>query len=287
MTDSRYVLAAGDADFAQAVLERSREVPVVVDFWAPWCGPCRNLGPLLERLTEEHGGAFLLVKVDVDQSPAVAERYGVRSIPLVLGFRDGEVVAEFTGAQPEAAIRTFLERVLPSRADALVAEAAELAEGGHENAAEERLVEALDADPRHAPAHVALARLRGAQGRPAEALELLERVVADGPLAREIDQLAAELRMREHSGGSDLAGLRTAADARPDDLDARLALGQGLASAHQFEEALGELLEIVRRDPDFAEQAARKAMFDVFEVLGSDDPLTERFRGELARALFR
>jgi putative thioredoxin len=276
----------GDAAFEPEVLARSRSVPVVVDFWAPWCGPCRALGPLLERLADEHAGAFVLAKLDVDRAPAVAQRYGVRSIPLVLGFRDGAPVAEFVGAQPEAAVRQFLERLLPTAGDRLAAEGDELAAAGHENAAEERYREALGHEPRNGPALVGLARLLAERGTVAEALELLERVVPSGAVGAAAEQLAAQLRVRGEAPG-DEAALRARVAARPDDLAAHLDLGRALAARGDYEAALAELLRVVEHDPQFAEQAARRAMLDVFGLLGRDHPLVERYRAELARALFR
>jgi putative thioredoxin len=270
-----------DADFAREVLERSRSLPVVVDFWAPWCGPCRALGPLLDRLADEHAGAFVLAKLDVDRSPATAQRYGVRSIPLVLAFRDGEVVAEFTGAQPEPVVRQFLERLLPSEADGLAKEADELAEGGHTNAAEERYRRALSLDSRHERALLGLARLLGERGERDAALELLAR--GAGP---ELERLGAELRTRGEPA-ADLDGLRERLARDPDELAARLALGRALAARGDYEAALAELLAVVERDAAFEDQAARRAMLDVFEVLGRDHPLTEPFRSALARALFK
>jgi len=276
----------GDADFEREVLARSRAVPVVVDFWAPWCGPCRALGPLLERLAGEHAGAFVLAKVDVDRAPAVAQRYGVRSIPLVLGFRDGEPVAEFVGAQPEAAVRQFLERLLPTAADRLATEGDELAAAGHENAAEERYRNALGLEPRNGAALVGLARVLAERGAVADALELLERVVAAGTVGAAAEQLAARLRVRGEAP-VDEAALRARVAAHPDDLAAHLDLGRALAARGDYDAALAELLRIVERDREFAEQAARRAMLDVFELLGRDHPLVERYRAELARALFR
>jgi putative thioredoxin len=276
----------GDADFEREVVERSRAVPVVVDFWAPWCGPCRALGPVLERLAEEHAGAFVLARVDVDQSPAEAQRYGVRSIPFVVGFRGGAPVAEFLGAQPEPAVRQFLEQVLPTQAERLAGEADELAAGGHANAAEERYRAALGLEPRSGRALLGLARVLAERGAVAEALELLERVVPSGRMGAEAEQLAARLRMRGEAP-VDEAALRARVAARPDDLAAHLDLGRALAARGDYEAALAQLLGIVQRDPQFQEQAARRAMLDVFEVLGRDHPLVERFRAELARALFR
>jgi len=294
MATDGFVIDVGDADFETAVLDRSRTVPVVVDFWAAWCGPCRTLGPLLERLAAEHAGAFLLAKVDVDAAPAIAQGLEIRSIPTVIAFRDGRAVSEFVGAQPEPAVRRFLATLLPSEADRLVAEAAELASRGHANAAEERLQAALAIEPRHGGALVALARLTAERGDAAGALALLERVVPGGREEAEVDRLAAELRMQTAAGppGDAAAGeeerlLRARLEVDPRDLDARLALGRLLAAARRYEPAFEVFLACVRQDPKHADEAARKAMVDLFSVLGGDHPLTQQYRSELARALFR
>jgi len=294
MAADGFVIDVGDADFESAVLDRSRTVPVVVDFWAAWCGPCRTLGPLLERLAAEYAGAFVLAKVDVDAAPAVAQGLEIRSIPTVIAFRDGRAVSEFVGAQAEPAVRRFLDALLPSEADRQVAEATELASRGHLNAAEERLQAALASDSRHGGALLALARLEAGRGDAAAALSRLERIVPGGREEAEVERLAAELRMQVAAGPAQDAAsddeerrLRAKLEADPRDLDARLALGRLLAAAGRHEPALELFLACVRQDPKHADEAARKAMLDLFAVLGGDHPLTQQYRSELARALFR
>jgi putative thioredoxin len=268
---SDWVIDVGEQDFEREVLARSETVPVVVDFWAPWCGPCRVLGPLLERLAEEHAGAFVLARVDVDQAPELARSFGVRSIPAVKAIRARTLVAEFAGAQPEAAVRQILAAVLPSEADHAAREGDEAAAGGH---------------LARARARWGLAQLRADAGEADAALDLLERIGAGTPVSEEAERLAASLRTRAAAGG-DEGALRRRLEADPGDLDARLDLGRLLAAGGRHGEALEELLEIVRRDPHHDDDAARRAMVDLFAVLGPEHPLTERYRAALARALFR
>jgi putative thioredoxin len=283
---AQHVLDVRDADFDREVLQRSAERPVVVDFWAPWCGPCRSLGPLLERLAAEHAGAFVLARVNVDEEPRLAQGFAVRAIPTVLGFRAGKIVAEFTGAQPEPALRQFLAALLPTEADRAVADAETLARAGDAAGAEARFREALALDAHQPRALLGLARALAGRARESEALDLLERVTGSAALEAEAERLAAELRTRL-GGGEDEAALRARIAADPGDLAARLALGRALAGAQRWEEALAELLEVVRRDAAFEDEAARKAMLDVFALLGADHALVARFRAELARLLFR
>ncbi len=278
-----------DANFESEVIGRSREVPVVVDFWAPWCGPCRTLGPMLEHQAQQHAGAFVLAKVNVDENPRVAGAFGVRSIPLVIAFRDGQARAEFTGAQPESYVKQFIAAILPTAADRLAKEGGELLAGGHANAAEERFRAALAEEARHPLALLGLARVLGERGATEEALGLLERIAAQPEIEQEAERLAAELRTRAAApaDGAELVALEEKARANPGDLAARIEYGRALAAARRYEAALAELLACIEQDSHFADDAARKAMLDVFGVLGGDHALVQEYRPALARVLFR
>jgi putative thioredoxin len=240
---------------------------------------------LLERLTLEKAGEFLLARVDVDRNPQIAAALGVSSIPMVIGFRDGRVAAEFVGALPEQDVREFLQRVLPSEAEVLAREGAGQLEGGDAAVAEATFRRALELDGRCDPALFGLARVLAGKDEPDAALGLLDRVGAASSLRLEADRLAAQIRLQQ-SGGTDVAGLRAKVAASPDDLGARTALAQALAAGGQYEPALQEYLEVVRRDRSYQDGAARKAMLDIFEVVGSRSDLAERYRAELAKVLF-
>ncbi len=264
--------------FADAVLARSREVPVVVDFWAAWCGPCRVLGPTLERLAAEADGAWELAKVDVDANQQLAAQFGVQGIPTVIGFRNGEPVARFTGALPEAAVRQWLDERGPSEADLIAEQGRLLAEAGNVAAAEAAFRSVLSQDPRHQAAGIGLAELLLDRGAAAEAAEILNRLSPTD----EVRRLLARARL-EQTGG-DLEALAKAAEDESN-LQAGLDYGRALAAAGRHREALDVLLRVVAaRDPDVSEEA-RQAIVDLFEVLG-DDPLVAEYRKKLANALF-
>jgi len=281
------VLDVSSATFAQEVLARSREVPVVVDFWAPWCGPCRMLGPILERLAQEANGSFRLVKLNVDENPDVAARYGVQGIPAVKAFRDGRVVAEFVGAQPEPYVRSFLRHIAPPPSDGRVAQAQARAAAGALAEAEALYRQALAAEPTNTAALTGLAEVLAVRGQVEEADRLLNQLPPEASVAPQVTRLRARLAFQiEASRLPDEMTSRKRLTADPADLDARWALATRLAAKGQYEEALQHYLDIIRGDRAYRNGGARKAMLAIFDLLGQDNPLAREYRSRLANVLY-
>lgn len=277
------VFDVDQTEFEAQVLERSRETPVAVDFWAPWCGPCRVLGPVLERLAEEYGGKFLLAKINVDENQELAAGFGIQGIPAVKVFKDGALAAEFTGALPEAGVREILDRVVPSREDELALEAGRLWAGGEAEKALETFADILEASPHHAGALLGLGRGL-LEADPERALSLLDRIPPGGPERNEADRLIARHRLSA-GDGADVESLRRELDSDPDRIDLRFRLAQALAAEERYEAALEEFLAVLKQDRGFEDDGARKAMVQIFEVLGRGE-LADRFRSEMAKVLF-
>ena len=276
------VLDVTDASFATEVVERSRDVPVVVDFWAPWCGPCRILGPILEKLAEEHAGEVQLVKLNTDENPTVAQQHQIQGIPAVFAYRDGKPVSQFVGALPEPQVREFFQGVLPSPQDTRTEEARRLLGAGQPGAAQEVLESVLAEDPNHQDAALALAALLVVGGAHERARKLAERWPAD-PRAK---QILAALNLRRVAAGADADALRARLAADDADAEAHYRLGSLLALRREWEEALDHLLTAVRLERSLDDEGPRLRLLDAFAMLGDESPLTQDYRRRLGSVLF-
>jgi putative thioredoxin len=283
---SDWILEADAETFQVDVVDRSHELPVVVDFWAAWCQPCRMLGPTLEKLATEYAGKFLLVKAETERVPQIAEQFGVQSIPAVYGLRDGQLIDMFVGVLPEAQIRQWLDRLLPSPAELLIAAARKI-EAADPAAAEAHYREAARLAPDLPAATIGLAALLIGQNRTDEARALVNQLEARGFLEPEAERLKSqlELRVQGQSAGSP-ESCRSAAAADPNNLELQLKLAESLASAARYEEALQVALGLVERGRKDFTEPARKIMVDIFHLLPPDSELTTDYRRRLSTALY-
>lgn len=267
--------------FESEVLERSKSIPVVVDFWAPWCAPCRMLGPVLEKLAGEFAGRFVLARANIDEMPEVAARFGVMSIPAVFGVRDGRVRNSFVGVIGESAIRSFLERLLPTPAETLVARASAL-EASDPKAAEAAYREAIALAPQDPAGKIGLARVLLAQGKTEEAQTLIAELERRGLLEPEAARIKAALELKHAT--ADLPSLevaRAAVASNPSDLWARYRLAEALAAAGQYNEALEIALALIEQDRRGTGEAAHKLMLRIFQLLPADSELPAHYRRQL------
>lgn len=275
MAATSSVVDVTEATFATAVLQESRTRPVVVDFWAAWCGPCRVLGPILERLAVDMRGAFVLAKIDVDRNQRLAAQFGVQGIPAVKAFRDGKLVDQFEGALPEAQVRAWLKKLVPSEVDLWLTAAADQERADPAGAAT-LYRRVLQAEPANAVARLGLGRVLMLQGDPA-ARDVLREIK---PGAKE--HAAAQALL-------DLADFLAAAEDTTGEVGSTARLYREAAQharAGAWNAALPVLLQIVQRDRAWGDDAARKAMLAIFTVLGAADPLVPQYRKQLANALF-
>ena len=284
----QWVFETNEQDFEKQVLERSKTAPVLVDFWAIWCGPCRMLGPVLEEAVEERQGEVLLAKVNSDENPNLAARYGIQSIPTVLAFIDGELANGFMGALPLPAIRQFIEEVLPKETDQLARKAEALALKQRWDEALQSYREALRSDPNHSASLIGQLGVLIRLERWPEAGEAYQKLPGLLQIRDEVQILKTRLDLgRAQAAGLSIPELQKKLEADPDDLEARDQLASLLAAKQQYREALEEWLTIVKRDRRFKDDGARKRMLQIFELIDPRSPLAEEYRDKLARVIFR
>jgi len=278
--------------FMADVIEASQSVPVIVDFWAPWCEPCKTLGPLLEKLVMRAGGLVKMVKINVDENQALAQQLRVQSIPTVYAFKDGQPVDAFAGAMPESQIQSFIDKLIGDAKppiEAAMDEARALLEADDGSGAENIFSAVLAQDPTYIPALAGLIRAIAAQGDAARADEIIDALDAKTRANAEIDQAVSAVELARQSADADTgqtAALLARVDADGKDLDARLELAQVLTAQHRYEEAIDQLLEIVRIDRAWNDEAGRKQLIQIFDVLGGADPRTQDGRRRLSSVLF-
>lgn len=281
------------ADFKEKVFDASMTIPVVVDFWAEWCGPCKVLKPILEKLADEYGGRFILAKVDSDASPELAGHFGVRSIPTVVAIVEGQIVDGFTGAKTEGQIREFLDKFVAPAGEApvggvedLIALAQAAREAGQHEEARQLLTEAIAASPEQHEAALQLAEISLENGALDEAEQILNQI--PGESDARITALMARITLIKKNAGVDTSALLARVEAEPDNHELRIEYANALAGKQDWRGALEQLLISVKKDKAWNEGAARKAMIELFGLLAADEAhqqLVREFRTKLAGTL--
>jgi putative thioredoxin len=278
MMASDFIVDVTEADFEYEVIAYSQKVPVVVDFWAEWCAPCRMLGPMLENLAQEAQGGFRLAKLNVDENPNLALRFGVHSIPAVKAFRNGEMVADFVGVQPEPRLREFLRSIAPSKSDLELEKGLSLLEMGNPQEAREAFNKVVENEPENTTAMLGLAKSYLILGN----FKAGHALLTDFPASREynsaemLHQLSNALIKVENEDPFD----------SDDDLHAAYTNAMRLVERGNIEAAMDGLLGILRENKDYRDGEVRQVLLGLFELLGDTNPITRQYRNELASVLF-
>ncbi len=287
MADTTWIIDVDEGNFQQLVLEQSRQRPIVIDFWAEWCGPCRALTPILEKLTNEQKGAIVLAKIDVDHCQTLAGQFGIEAIPALRVIRDGKLIFKHDGVLPEAQLREIFAQLGPPPADPMLVKAQALEEGKPAEA-EPLYRKLLEKNGGNDEARVGLARVLVAQNKDEEVAALLEPIESDGPFGAEAQRIKSLMSLRGLSSSvtGDEASLRKQIEENPKNGQACYELGCLLTQQGKHEEALEILLTAGERDMKLAPTKVREAMVQIFYALGQSHPLSDRYRAKLAELLY-
>ncbi|PID48965.1 MAG: thioredoxin [Proteobacteria bacterium] len=289
MADSPFIFEADAQNFATLVLQNSYQAPVVVDFWADWCQPCKMLMPILAKLADEYQGAFILVKVNTDDNQALAAKFGVRSLPTVKVFKDGQAVDEFMGALPESEVRKFINKhrvrpTEPHRQQALA-----LQQAGQVDEAIQLLQQVIQHEPDFHEASLDLAAILLDKGDLDSAEALLGSLPDAGVPAEQRQRLQADLKMarlKQQSESIDTSSLEQRLKANANDLEAMLELAKVRIAQGHLEEGLGLYLKVMQKDAAFQAGAGRAGLLSTFELLGAAHPLVKKYRGKMFSSMY-
>ena len=286
MSDSPFIQNVSEENFNDIVIEASYRLPVLVDFWADWCQPCKTLMPLLMKLAEEYNGKFLLAKVNTEENKALAAQHGVRSLPTVRLYINGEVADEFMGALPEAQIRVFLEKQIPNEADLLAAQVEDYLDQGELEQASALLEQAAGLDPDNTKIKIARAKLALAAGQPEQAREILDTLDILTQGEPEVSALLARLDLEaKPSDAPSTEELNNRLSADDNDSEARYLLALRDIEQQNYQSALEMLLALLQKDRKYGDDAARKTILEVFNLLGGEGELVAQYRSKLFNAL--
>lgn len=282
MSESPYIFNVTAAEFQARVIDASFQTPVLVDFWAEWCAPCRSLMPLLAQITESYAGKLQLAKVDTEAEQQLAAHFGIRSLPTVMLVINGQPVDQFTGALPESQVREFLEKHIISEVAELRGQARDLAASGLVEAAIECLKQAHTIEPDNSDILVDLARIVSDTGDNTQAMQILDTLPIDAATGPEVKELKARIHLiQQAQNGPDLDELRARVLACDTDLAAREQLAAALAVHQDYDAALTQFFTLMQRDRTFNDDAGRRGLLDLFELLGADHPLTKTWRRKM------